>query len=154
MGDGEGIATPKTFSDYPPELLRFFDERKHAEEFLAGIIRLGSLRYYKCDADRKRNDPSEGRGLITPGSISFNASYVGPLYILSCTDPQRADIAKLKEKFGKHVVRITDPRQLGQQLTDKFSELNPTDPFAGRIVQCCRVRYDENRGCVSKVVEI
>ena len=167
MGNGEDMATPKTFGDYPLELLRFFKKKEHAEQFLAGVIRLGSLCYYKFDADQERNDPSEGRGLITapvenvvtvktntdfdrieiseaPGNRSYNASYAVPLYILSCTDPQKADIAKLKKKLGKHVVQITDPRQLGQQLTDRFSKLDSTDPFYGMIVQCFRVRYDEN----------
>ncbi len=72
-----------------------------------------------------------------------NVSYAGPLYIISCTDPKKADVAKL-EKLGKHVVQIADPRQLGQQLTDRFSKLDSTDPFYGMIVQCFRVRYDEN----------
>ena len=174
MSDREDMATPKTFGDYPPELLRFFEKKEYAEQFLAGVIRLGSLFYYKsdadqeCDADEERNDPSEGRGLITAqvenvvtvktnidfdrikiseaqGYWSYHLSYAGPLYILSFTDPQKADIAKLKKtKLGKHVVQITDPRRLGQQLTDRFSKLDSTDPFCGMIVQCFRVRYDEN----------
>ncbi len=173
MGNGEDMTTPRTFGDYPLELLRFFKKKEYAEQFLAGVIWLGSQCYYKfdadqeCDADPERNDPSEGRGLITapvenvvtvktntdfdrielsgaPGNMSYNASYAGPLYILSCTDPQKADMAKLKKKFGKHVVQITDPRQLGQQLTDRFSKLDSADPFHGMIVQCFRVRYDEN----------
>ena len=152
MSDGEDMATPKTLGDdYPLELLRFFKEKEHAEQFLAGVIRLGSLWYYKsaeqeCDADQARNDPSEGRASITtpdyPGGI--HASATMPVYILSFTDPQKADIAKLKKKLGKHVVQITDPRQLTQQLTDRFSKLDSTDPFCGRPVQCYRVRYDEN----------
>ncbi len=41
------MATPKTFGYYPPELLRFSEENEHAKQFLAGVIRLGSLCYYK-----------------------------------------------------------------------------------------------------------
>ena len=161
MSDGEDMATPKTLDDdYPLELLRFFKEKEHAEQFLAGVIRLGSLCYYKSaeqerDADPARHDPSEGRGLITaavenvvtvktntdfdridkiseaPGDVSYYLNYVGPLYILSCTDPQKADIDELKkENLGKYVVQITDPRQLAQQLIDRFSKLDSTDPFA------------------------
>ena len=62
MSDREDMATPKTFGDYPPELLRFFEKKEYAEQFLAGVIRLGSLFYYKsdadqeCDADEERNE--------------------------------------------------------------------------------------------------
>ena len=169
MGDRKDIATPNTFCDYPPELLRFYKEKEHAEQFIAGVIRLGSLCYYKCVEDATIRDSSEGTGLITapvenvvtvktnadfdltelseaPGNKSFNASYAGPLYILSCTDPKMADIAKLKRKWNRdYVVRITDPRQLGQQLTEKFSELDPKNPFSSSPILCCRVSYDKNQ---------
>ncbi len=148
MNDGKDKLT---FGDYPPELLRFFEEREHAEEFISGNIRIGSLDYYKGVEDQTINDPSEGTGLfIAPseglGYIYNIATYASPMYILSFTDPRRANIAKLKEKFGKqHVVRITNPIELGQKLTDTFCKLDPTHPFADMVVECCKVRYDENQ---------
>ena len=165
MSDGNDQST---FGDCPPELLRFFKKRKYAEEFISGIIRVGSLRYYQCIEDEKRKDPNEGSSSFTvldeniltvktntnldigeisvaPGIMHINAITADPIYILSCTDPQRADIAKLKEEFGKHVVRISDPIELGQKLTYKFFELDPKHPFACKKVDCCKVSYGVNQ---------
>ena len=83
MSDGEDIATPKTFGDYPLELLRFMKEKEHAEQFLAGSIRFSSLDYYKCVEDPKRQDSREGTGLITtpdyPGGIHASTTPVSLL---------------------------------------------------------------------------
>ena len=79
-------------------------------------------------------------------SESIRILQAAPVYIVCFVDPQRADVAKLKvDCFGgyDYIVQITDPIKLGQKLTDRLSELDNTDPFAGMIVECCRVRYDK-----------
>lgn len=162
------VKTLKTFGDYPPELLRFFGKREHAEQFLAGSVRFGLLDYYKGIEDKARKDAAEGAGSFTapaesvttvtfnadgevvkvseaPGDVHHHVDFGNPTYIVSCVDSRSADIGQLKEKFGPYVVRITNPIRLGQDLTNKLSELDVTHPLAGGVVECAKVDYDKGQ---------
>jgi len=156
----------KNCGDYPPELLRFFRKKEYAEQFLAGVVRFGLLDYYKEIEDEARKDSAEGTGSFTapaervttvivndkaeavdvreaPGDIHHHSVFDNPIYIMSCTEQTSEDIEYLKKKFGEYVVRITNPFQLGQDLTDKLSEFDATHPLAGGVVECAKVDYDK-----------
>ena len=158
----------ETFGDYPPQLLRFFKERAHAEQFMAGSVRFGLLDYYKEVEDEARKDAAEGAGSFTapaesvttikvdkngdtisvdeaPGDVHHQVDFGNPTYIVSCSDPRKAAVEKLREKFGPHVVRITDPVRLGQDITDKIAEYDNTHPLAGSVVECAEVTYDKGQ---------
>jgi hypothetical protein len=157
----------KTFGDYPPQLWRFFDTAERAEKFISGNIRFGLLDYYKAIEDGARRDTAEGAGAFTapadrvttvvmdkttvsvvgvregPGDMNYHIDFGNPTYVLSCSDPRQADIERLRAKFGRFVVLITDPRRFGQDMTVKLSELENTHPLADGVVECARVDYDK-----------
>ena len=143
-------ARPKTFGDYPATLVRFFSSQEYAEAFLAGSVRFVLLDQYietneaesvlsvHLDAEGNQVGQSEA-----PGDMNYQVVGATPTYIVSFTDPEGADIRRLKEKFGPYVVRITDPVRLGQALTDALQRLGGDHPLNGRIVEAARVTYDE-----------
>lgn len=158
--------SPPTFGDYPPTLLKFLSQKEHAEQLLAGSIRLTLLDTYTETEDEARKDTDEGKAFIVasaesvttvqvnadfevvgqteaPGEMNHHIVGGTPTYVLCCTDPDGADIEALKEQFGRWVVRINDPERLGQAVTDALQELSDDAPLNGRIVEAAKVAYDK-----------
>jgi hypothetical protein len=124
-------------TDVPSTLLRFFGEREHAHQFIAGQIRFGLLTDYRKVEDARQDD-QEGRvsfywnvkapqivldvqtGLVVGrGESDQNIHYSGfslnPRFILSTCHPD-VDRERLTQKFGRFVVRINDPSLLLQRI--------------------------------------
>jgi len=154
---------PNTFGDYPRVLYRCFKKKKHALMFIEeGIVRLGLLNYYKNIEDNNRQDESEGEGSVhIPGEVTkfsigrndkivsetkeqghlhYRSSSGNAIYILSCVFPPDNDISKISSKFGSYIVRINDPRRLGQDITNKLWE-NAED--IRPIIECTKIIYNK-----------
>lgn len=124
-------------TDVPGILLRFFREREHAHQFIAGQIRFGLLTYYRR-VEGARQDDEEGRvsfywnvkapqitfdlktGLAishreSDQNIHYTGSSLNPRFILSTCHPN-ADKEALAKKLGQFVVRINDPLLLLQRI--------------------------------------
>jgi len=123
--------------DAPSNLLRFFDSKEYALQFVSGQIRCGLLTYYK-EIEGSRHDDKEGRssffwdhndpqfqidnrigGLVGPTEsnqkIRYRGSSMNPFYIISTSCP---DVAKdtLIQKFGSFIIFISDPQVLLERI--------------------------------------
>ena len=151
--------SPKTFGNFPPVLYRAFKEQKYAIDFRCGKVRFGLLNYYKDTEDTQRDDPTEGTaslhipGLVTNitlhggeitntlerlGHFHYQGSFGNAIYILSCSAPPSDDLSLLRKKFGNFIVRINNPKQLGQDVTDFLWSGSKETAVA---VECAKVSY-------------
>jgi len=127
-----------------------------------GIIRFGLLNYYKNIEDAQRQDSTEGHGSLhvlgivktidisrvtgdvvdvrkEPGHIHLHAHRGNPIYILSCIFPPDNDISCITSKFGDYIVRINDPKRLGQEITNKRRENSENRT----PIECVKVLYNK-----------
>lgn len=117
-------------TDIPSALLRFFEREEYARRFVAGQLRFGLLGYYRT-VEGSRRDVGEGRAslywaLRAPQAIidaqsgqivgqtapdrrvHYSGVSLNPYYAL-CTSHFEANIPLLATKFGKFIVRMSDP---------------------------------------------
>lgn len=129
----------KTTVGAPRCLYKFFEKKKHRDQFLQGSIRFGSLEKYREIEDKKRRDTDEGRargkyktdkmmylkisndtGKVVErgyktGDIFITGDSPNKYFIFALSD-ERIDLKTLSEKFGKYVVKITDIEKLRDLL--------------------------------------
>jgi hypothetical protein len=121
-------------------VFRYFNHESHAESFLAGAVRFGSLdRYVRIEDDRRR-DETEGQGLVrewrddrqaalvsgreagrtiaSPGHVERHSEVGNPVFILCFTRPPLEH-----SKFGPFAVEILDSKRL---VDDIHSSLDAT----------------------------
>jgi len=124
-------------TNYPPFLLRFFENEEYARQFLKGELRFGLLSYYR-KIEGVRRDEKEGEAsffwnkcapkitidlksneIINRGESGQNIRYAGSSinqrYIL-CTSHPEADTDKLKQEIGPFIVRIKQPLVLLEKI--------------------------------------
>ena len=124
--------------ELPTFVYRAFDNETYAKDFVdSGRIRLRALRKYQDIEDLTRRDSTEGVAHVRfpdvvttvhynaetgeahssqgPGTMHSHASMGNQIYIL-CTSLPQVDIQYLREQFGRHVVRIGQPRRLATDL--------------------------------------
>lgn len=153
----------QTFGDYSPVLYRAFDKLEYAKAFVErGVVRFGLVTYYCEIEDTLRADRSEGSGSIIaagtvtrvamtrngtvtrhwdePGPVHHSVTFANGVYVLSLSRPPDGDLSILREKFGKYIVQIDEPRLLGQDLTDAL--YNGVADTAG-VIECVRVLYNK-----------
>jgi hypothetical protein len=133
-----------TFVDCPPRLYRAFEKLEHAQNFLNGIIRLGSLNEYRKTEDGNRSDPTEGYGRIfqtgkvdiitihpnnsitkksdESGLIHHQITSLDDIYVLSLSYPLNEDINHLRKKYGSHIVQINQANLFIQHLRDAIEK--------------------------------
>jgi len=106
---------PFTQSALPSTLLRAFDKREYARQFIEGRLRFGLLEHYKRIEDCRR-DRTEGRASLTlvggshPSPAYYSLSSPNPHYIICASHPAVCTCAI--SKFGKFLVCINDPVEL------------------------------------------
>lgn len=124
-------------SNLPGSLIRCFERREHALQFIAGQIRFGLLDFYR-KIEGARQDSREGlvsfdwnkkapqividpitRQTLGQSESNQNIHYSGwslnPRYILSTSDPD-ADRSRLIETYGPFIVRINNPIALLERV--------------------------------------
>ena len=101
----------------PLFLYRAFKEDEHANQFLKGKIRFGLLDYYKNSEDDSRRDPFEGESSTYSGQLHLKGGLCNPAYLL-CTSGPDVDLNYLREKFGNYVVKITNPGQFRDDISN------------------------------------
>lgn len=101
----------------PPFLYRAFKEREHANQFLNGKIRFGSLDYYQSSADESRQDSFEGESSAYLGNLRVRGKGCNPTFLLSTAGPA-VDLSYLRETFGNFVVKITNPGQFREDISN------------------------------------
>ena len=150
----------KSEPEKPLYLLRAFNEREYAEDFIQrGRMRAGRLQVYKRIEDAKRQDADEGDGrlkiwgnvpVITlnretgeflsetnqPGYFNYSVSFINPTYIFCMAGPQ-VSVEYLAQKYGKFIVRIDEPQAFVEEITQYFAE-------SVIWVKLVKVRYDKD----------
>ena len=98
---------------FPGILYRAYQKIEHAEKFVTdGAFRLGKLQIYRDLEDRSRTDRTEGRGhYLDRDGIHENFELGGDIYLLSLSTDE-VDLAYLKGKMGRNIVKISDPEVL------------------------------------------
>ena len=101
----------------PQILLRAFSEERYALDFVSGgKLRFGELGRYRKIEDGSRRDSSEGYGhYVDAQSQQWHMELGGAIYIFCCSSPD-VDPAYLREKMGRHIVRIRDPSALALDI--------------------------------------
>jgi hypothetical protein len=107
-------------SALPSALLRAFDEREYAQQFIEGRLRFGLLEHYKRSEDCRR-DRTEGRASLTlvGGShrrpVYYSLSSPNPHYYIICT-MHPGVCGCTRGKYGRFAVHITDPLKLLERI--------------------------------------
>lgn len=153
-----------TFGDFPPFLVRAFNEEKWARAFAdEGRMRFSLLEYFTEVEDDARADGTEGEARLqiphlvqslrignesgsievveTPGHIQWSSNHINPIYICCFSYPPGGDLTLLPGKFGQYRVRVDDPQQLAQDITDWLT--HEGDLRGTPVVECRAVTYNK-----------
>ena len=148
---------------YPSYVYKAFNEREYLEWFIdEGKFRLGNLRTYKSIEDLARRDNDEGTavyrrpGMVTsvafskdnddtfvteaPGHINTHTELGNPKFVF-CTSLPNVNLQYMKERFGKYIVKITEPKTFAQDISQYLYSI-PTR-FAGGI-EGIEIQYNRN----------
>lgn len=123
-------------------MFRYFDDASHAEAFISGAVRFGSLDRYRRIEDPNRRDQTEGHGSVrewreerqavlltqgatqvinSPGYVERDSEIGNPVFILCFTRPPLE-----RSKHGHFPVEILEPNRF---LSDVRSSLDDNCPW-------------------------
>lgn len=126
---------------FPSPLFRAFEHEKHAHDLVSGgAFRLGRLDWYRSQEAGKRRDTSEGEGRLQVGGGVFTTRFINPVYLLCMSGP-KVGFEYLTRRYGRHVVQISDPDQLVNDLASYWAEVTPGQVFS---IECVQVTYDKD----------
>ena len=113
-------------SAIPSTLVREFEKKDYALQFLAGDLRFGLLQYYRKLEDR-RGDESEGRASIkwdlnshnpNLSNVNYSGTSLNLYYVLCTSDPE---LKCPSASFGPFRVRIDQPLKLLERICQVWS---------------------------------
>lgn len=132
----------KVCGKFPKFCYKAFKCKKYAEDFIyRGVFRLNCLGYCRNMEDISRCDPTEGigctlePGIVTVGYIStkktaektiwtkengfqeHHPEWGNPIFCF-CTSLPDVKIDHMKDKFGRYIVKINDPKELAEDIND------------------------------------
>ncbi|MDD5577978.1 MAG: hypothetical protein PHY16_01700 [Methylobacter sp.] len=137
----------KVLYEPPSVLYRVFDKKEYALAFVeTGNLRLKTLSHFANVKDELRVDATEGSFSIqTPseiikvgmnqsgeiisqhsesGVIHCRGEVVNPIYIYCFSNPPNGNLSFLSPKFGEYIVRVDDPVQFIQDITEHLSSID------------------------------
>jgi len=128
-------------------------------------MRFRTLQYFARLENDPRADVSEGKAHLqiasevqsvhldrdanligtssAPGYLNYQSEFVNAVFVYCFSSPPNGDPSRLLKRFGSHVVRIDDPRQLARDVVEWMT-------LDGRIrdkpvLECLRVVYDKGQ---------
>ena len=148
-------------NEFPEFCYKAYEKENYAKQFLSeGIFRMGCLLSYKEIEDESRRDPTEGSGhtkepgIVTVGWVSPNPEEktiwtkeqgyqehhieFGNATFCFCTCLPEVDNAHMLKEFGKHIVKINDPKKLAEDINEYF--IRNGQRF---LVEGCRIIYNK-----------
>ncbi len=161
----------KVCGEFPEFCYKAFDYEEHAKQFVdSGTFRLNCLGYCRNMEDESRRDSTEGYGhtkepdIVTVGWVSPNpaektiwtkeqgfqehhSGYGNAIFCL-CTCLQDVNRDHMKDKFGKYIVKINDPRKLAEDINDYFISKEQNFLIVG-----CRVVYNKGQELEKKLTD-
>jgi len=128
----------KVHGEYPDILFRSFGCIEHAQQFLSGNIRFGSVLGYRKAEDERRRDETEGTGHYTTDGVDSKTEFcTNVVYTLCC----HRDIEAAKNaSYGKYIIEIANPLYLAEELTRLLRNLS-SKHFGG--IEGVYVDYDK-----------
>jgi hypothetical protein len=153
----------KVCGEFPEFCYKAFKCEDHAKQFIdSGTFRMGCLRSYRGIEDESRRDPTEGRGhtkepgIVTVGWFSPNPAektiwtreqgyqeydtQLGNAKFCFCTCLPDVKPDHMKDKFGRCIVKINDPRRLAEDINEYF--ISHRQRF---LIDGCRVVYNKGQ---------
>lgn len=153
----------KVCGEFPEFCYKAFDREDHAKQFIdTGTFRLNCRHYCRYMEKESRRDPTEGIGLtkepgiITVGLVSPNpkektiwtrkrgykehTTEIGNAVFLFCNSLPDVNRYHMKDKFGRYIVKINDPRKLAEDISDYF--IIDGQNF---LIEGCRVVYNKSQ---------
>jgi hypothetical protein len=153
----------KVCGEFPEFCYKAYNNNDHAKQFIyKGIFRLNCRYYCRNMEDASRRDQTEGVGLtkepgiVTVGWVSPNPAEktiwtkeqgfqehhteFGAAVFLFCTSLPEVNRDYMKEKFGKYIVKIDDPKKLAEDINDYFFSMGQRFRIEG-----CRVVYNKGQ---------
>jgi len=162
----------KVCGKFPEVCYKAFDCKKYAEGFMyRGTFRLNCLGYCRNMEDESRRDSTEGYGhtkepgIVTVGSVStknppegtiwtkeqgfqeHHSEYGNAIFCL-CTCLQDVNRDHMKDKFGKYIVKIDDPKKLAEAINDYF--ISKEQKF---LIVGCRIIYNKGQKLEKKLTD-
>jgi hypothetical protein len=118
-----------------PFLYRAYKHSRHAKQFIeAGKVRLRIMIDYRIIEDAHRRDEGEGvSSWYVENGGHIIGQHINPLYLF-CTAGPNADLAYLRSKYGKSIVRINDPLRLLVDLNNHRPR-----PYRIKVVSKCKI---------------
>jgi hypothetical protein len=133
----------KICGEFPKFCYKAFACEEHAKQFIdSGIFRLNCRYHCRDMEDESRRDPTEGSGrtkepgIITVGWVSPNPAEktiwskewgyqehhidFGNATFLFCASLPEVNLDYMRERFGRYIVKINDPRRLAEDINDYF----------------------------------
>lgn len=161
----------KVCGEFPEVCYKAFNYKKYAEGFMyRGTFRLNCLGYCRNMEDESRRDSTEGYGhtkepgIVTVGWVSPNSaektiwtkeqgyqeSHIesGKAVFCFCTCLQDVNCDHMKDKFGKYIVKIDDPRKLAEDINDYLNSKEQKFLVVG-----CRVVYNKGQKLEMKLTD-
>ena len=143
-------------------LYKHFPRREYAETLISGVVRFGSLDYYRSIEDAARGDPTEGtavarhwsegreavvlgadgiRVIDSPGEVTRTSQAGNAVFIVCFTlEPSHST-----QKLGKFLVEISDPRVFIDHIR---GSLDPSCRWQrNAVVHGWHVEYDKGELC-------
>lgn len=153
----------KVCGEFPEFCYKAYNNKDHAKQFIyKGIFRLNCRYYCRNMEDASRRDPTEGVGLtkepgiVTVGWVSPNPaektiwtkenSYqehhieLGNAIFCLCTCLREVNLDYMKERFGKYIVKINNPRKLAEDINEYF--ISKRQRF---LIEGCKVVYNKGQ---------
>lgn len=161
----------KVCGEFPEVCYKAFEREEHAKQFIdSSTFRMGCLRSYRGIEDESRRDQTEGSGhtkepgIVTVGWVSPNPAEktiwtreqgyqehhieYGNARFLFCTCLPEVNRDHMKDKFGKYIVKIDDPRKLAEDINDYFISKEQKFLIIGR-----RVVYNKGQELEKKLTD-
>lgn len=117
------------FGQFEDIVFRAFKKECHAESFLSGKLRFGSLTYYTRTESIARRDCSEGVSHFLVDSVTNSGEYTRSHIYALCF--HRTLESARDSKFGNYIVEVRNPKKLAELATSKMQEM--AHDFVGGI---------------------
>jgi hypothetical protein len=124
----------------PSSLLRAFGKERYALSFVKGEVRFGPLGGYR-EAKDQRRDETEGEVSILwnlRNPVFCERELLNPCHVLCASHPD-TDTRKLRERYGKYLVRISDPNELKRRIDNVWRK----SPIASGLCRLEPVVYNK-----------
>jgi hypothetical protein len=155
--------TAKVCGEFPEFCYRAFDSEEYAKYFLDnGSFLLRCIYYYRSIENKARRDTTEGHGhtkepgMVTTCWVSPNPTerticerkqghqehHIEPgnaLYLFCMSEPH-VNIDHMRKNFGKHIVKINNPRKFAEDIYDYLFSIGQNV-----IINGCKIVYNKGQ---------